>query len=76
MKEQSIYTRNDSLKKCGAWSNLNLKMTEIEAFNGTEHFKNVNNYLNTNIFSYLEKSVVQSYYIYLNVINIFSTSIN
>jgi hypothetical protein len=71
MKAQSIYTRNDSVKKWGAWSNLNIKMTEIEAFNETEHFKNVNNYLNTNIYSYVKTFVVQSYYIYLNVVHFF-----
>jgi hypothetical protein len=39
-------------------------------------FENVNNYLNTNIYSYLETSGVQSYYIYLNVIHFFNTSVN
>ena len=36
-------------------------------------FKNVNNCLNTNIYSYLETSGGQSSNPYLNVVNIFST---
>jgi hypothetical protein len=36
--------------------------------------KNVNNYLNTNIYSYLETSGVQSYDLYLNVVH-FSTPV-
>ncbi len=39
-------------------------------------FENVNNYLNTNIYSYLETSGVQRYYIYLNVVHFFNTSVN
>jgi len=39
-------------------------------------FENVNNYLNTNIYPYLETSAVQSYYIYLNVVHFFNTSVN
>ncbi len=38
--------------------------------------KNVNNYLNTNIYSYLETSGGQSYNIYLNVVHFFNTSVN
>jgi hypothetical protein len=44
--------------------------------NGTVHFKNVNNGLNTNIYSYLETSGVQSYNLYLNDVQFFSTSLN
>ncbi len=33
--------------------------------------ENVYNYLNTNIYSYLETSDVQSYYIYLNAVHFF-----
>jgi hypothetical protein len=39
-------------------------------------FENVNNYLNTNNYSYLETSGVQSYYTYLNVVHFFNTSVN
>jgi hypothetical protein len=38
--------------------------------------KNVNNSLNTNIYSYLETSVGQSYNLYLNVVHFFNTSVD
>ncbi len=38
--------------------------------------KIVNNCLNTNIYSYLETSAGQSYDLYLNVVDFFSTSVN
>ncbi len=38
--------------------------------------KNVNNYLNTNIYSYLETSGDQSSNPYLNVVHFFNTSVN
>jgi hypothetical protein len=38
--------------------------------------KNVNNYLNTNIYSYLETSSGQSSNLYLNVVQIFNNSVN
>ncbi len=38
--------------------------------------KNVNNYLNTHIYSYLETSGGQSSNIYLNVVHFFNTSVN
>jgi hypothetical protein len=37
--------------------------------------KNVNNYWNTNIYSYLETSVGQSSIPYLNVVHFFNTSL-
>jgi hypothetical protein len=37
--------------------------------------KNVNNYLNTNIYSYLETSDGQGSNLYLNIVNFFSTSV-
>jgi hypothetical protein len=40
------------------------------------HFKNVSNSWNTNISFYLETSGVQSYNLYLNVVNFFNTSVN
>ncbi len=43
--------------------------------NGTAHFKNVNNYLNTNIYSYLETSGGQSSIPYLNLVQFLNTSI-
>ncbi len=39
-------------------------------------FKNVNNFLNTNIYSYLVMSGGQSYNLYLNVAHLFNTSLN
>jgi hypothetical protein len=44
--------------------------------NGTAGLKNVNDYLNTNIYSYLETSVGQSSNLCLNVVNFFNTSVN
>ncbi len=39
-------------------------------------FKNVNNCLNTNIYSYLEKSGDQSSNLYLNIAQFFNASVN
>jgi hypothetical protein len=38
--------------------------------------KNVNNYLNTNIYSYLETSGGQSSNLYLNIVHFINTSVN
>jgi hypothetical protein len=38
--------------------------------------KNVSNYLNTNIYSYLETSGGQIYNLYLNVVHFFNASVN
>jgi hypothetical protein len=38
--------------------------------------KNVNNYLNTSFYSYLETSGGQSFDLYLNVAHFFNTSVN
>ncbi len=38
--------------------------------------KNVNNYLSTNIYSYLEASGVKSSNLYLNLVHFFNTSVN
>jgi hypothetical protein len=43
---------------------------------GTTHFKNVNNCLNTNIYSYLETSGGQRSNQYLNVVHFFNTIVN
>jgi hypothetical protein len=43
----------------------------INCLNGTVHFKNVNNSLNTNIYSYKETSGGPSSNLYLNVVNFF-----
>jgi hypothetical protein len=39
-------------------------------------FKNVNNHLNTNIYSYLETSGGQSSNIYLNIVHFFNASVS
>ncbi len=44
--------------------------------NGAAHFKNVNNCLNTYIYSYLETSGGQSSNLYLNVAQFFYASVN
>ncbi len=38
--------------------------------------KNVNNYLNTNIYFYLETSGGQISYLYFNVVHFFNTGVN
>jgi hypothetical protein len=45
-------------------------------FNGTAHFKNVNNCWNTNIYSYLKTSDGQSSNLNLNVVPFFNDSVN
>jgi hypothetical protein len=40
------------------------------------HFKNVNNCLNTNIYSYIETSGGESSSLYFNVVYFFHTSVN
>jgi hypothetical protein len=44
--------------------------------NGTAHFKNVDNHLNTNIFSFLETFGGQSANLFLNVVPFFNTRVN
>ncbi len=43
---------------------------------GTAYFKNVNNGLNTIIYSYFETSGGQSYNLYLNAAHFFNTSLD
>ncbi len=52
-------------------------VAKIMAANMKQHnLKNVNNYLNTNIYSYLETYSGQSSNIFLNVVHFFNTSVN
>ncbi len=44
--------------------------------NGTAHFKNVNNCLITNIYSYLETTGGKSCNLYINVVHFFNASVN
>ncbi len=53
---------------------LNYKLLHSE--DGTAHLRNVSNCLNTNIYSYLETSGGKSYYLYLNAVRFFNTSVN
>jgi len=56
----------------GVWI---IKLFKV-VINGTPCFKNVNNCLNTNIYSYLETSGGKSSNLYLNIAQIFNTSVN
>ncbi len=51
-----------------SWSVCELQMEQL-------NLKNVNNCLNTNIYSYLETSGGKSFNLYLNVVHIFNTSV-
>ena len=57
------------------------EMVQKEIFSATftmeqRAFKNVNNCLNTNIYSYLEISCSQGSNLYLNVVHFYNTSVN
>jgi hypothetical protein len=58
-------------------SGRDLSISRLPEFeiNGIVRFENVNNCLNTNIFSCLLTSGGQSSYIYLNVVHFFNTSV-
>jgi hypothetical protein len=56
-------------------SKFDLK-TCLNASTEQRTLKNVNNCLNTNIYSYLEASGGQSSKLYLNVVHFFNTSLN
>jgi hypothetical protein len=56
------------------WSARDKQFKTFSQWNSA--LKNVNNYLNTNIHSYLETSGVQSYNLYLNVAHFFNISVN
>ncbi len=53
-----------------------LRKWNSQFFHGTARFKNVNNNLNTNIYSYLGTSGGQTSNPYLNVVNFFNTRVN
>ncbi len=48
----------------------------VVLYKGTVHFKNVNNCLYTNVYSYLETLGGISYHPYLNVVHFFNTRVN
>jgi hypothetical protein len=51
-------------------------ITRVICRNGTANFKNMNNCLNTNIYSYLEISGDQCSNQYINVVHCFYTSVS
>ncbi len=53
-----------------------LKYKPLFYFNGTLYLKNVNNYFNANIYSYLETSDGQSSNLYLKVVHFFNDNAN
>ncbi len=55
---------------------FDVSKSKLQFLNGTACFKNVNNCLNTNIYSNLETSGGQSSTLYLNVVCFFNTSVN
>jgi hypothetical protein len=66
---------NQSLEVNGQKNDLSSRYLRNNHHNGTAHFKNVNNCLNANIYSYLETSSGQSSNQYLNVVHFFNTSV-
>ncbi len=61
---------------CIAVAGIFALMFEINFTNGTSRFKNVNNCLYSNIYSYVGTSGSQSSNLYLNVVHVFNTSFN
>jgi hypothetical protein len=61
---------------------MSIESTEVYGYkvayliNGTARFKNVNNCLDTNIYSYLETSDGQGSNLFLNAVHFFSTRVN
>ncbi len=77
-KKESFYKKYSSSKYI---VNLSLMVTYLKYkplfyFNGTSYFKNVNNYFNANIYSYLETSGGQSSNLYLNAVHFFNDNAN
>ncbi len=58
------------------WTLRDKNLTSRPTKNGTARFKNVNNCLITNIYSYLETSDGQSSNLYLNVVHFSNFSVN
>jgi hypothetical protein len=62
-----IFIHNQSKKRSRSHQSCSIEQRSL---------KNENNYLNTNIYSYLETSGGQSCNLYLNVVHFFNTSVN
>ncbi len=52
------------------------KYDQVKSTMEQRNLKNANNYLNTNIYSYLETSGGQSSNLYLNAVHFFNTRVN
>ena len=80
-KETLFATYNTLFPRLHFWSNL-ITFLPVYFFINTLHLmeqrtlKNVNKYLNTNIYSYLETFGGQSSILYLNLVHFFNTSVN
>jgi hypothetical protein len=77
-----VKTLSNHLFFCQYQNNADLTMMVLNeqsyvnsSFNGTARFKNVNNSLNTNLYSYLETSGGQISNPYLNVVQFFNTRV-
>jgi len=68
----AIYTGDYVVHKRTVTGDSDLKVKTM----GQRTFKNVNNCLNANIYSYLETSGAQSSNLYLNNVHFFKTSVN
>ncbi len=68
--------KNVKLKFMNIKPKLLDKVESITSLTMEQHAKNVNNYWNTNIYSYLETSVSQSSNLYLNVVHFFNACVN
>ncbi len=55
---------------------LNIDTNGLNVLMEQRALKNVNNSLNTNVYSYLETSGGKSYNLYINVVQFFNTSVN
>jgi hypothetical protein len=72
--QMSLKSQGETIKNYFIHFKTKLAMYPCDIFNGTAHFKNVNNCLNTNIYSCLETYGGQSSNLYLNVVHYFNTS--
>ncbi len=64
-------------RETSLWNKLESFFAGKQYWSMEQHtLKNVSNYLNTNIYSYLETSGGQSSIIYLNAVHFFNTSVN
>ncbi len=72
--EQAFLLNSTELANLHRWPVLELKM-KLHSVNLTARFQNVNNFLNANIYFYLESSDGKIYNLFLNV-HFFNTTVN